>query len=737
MDYSTDAPPQILLTSLHQTQHCSSNFNAQHFVCRVLFICKTALLPMLAAALILHMLLGIPSSARAQRSKAPLQGAPVRTGQSGTSQAAPSPSRTGQPSQKPHNTQSIQQDSARTTDDSKSAAGMPTNSSTSNEVDIIWGVKIPTRDGIRLNATLVKPKDSKTPLPVIFTFTPYISDTYLARAVFFAKNGYHFALVDVRGRGNSEGIFEPFAMEGRDGYDVTEWLAAQSWSNGKVTMWGGSYAGWNQWATLKESPPHLATIVPVASCYPGVDFPMTGNIFSSYDIRWLTFTSGVTSNSNLFGLEEYWNQKFRDRFVQHIPFAKLDSLTGNMTSFFQTWLKHPTPDEYWDAASPTPKQYERMNVPILTITGHYDGDQLGAITYYKLHQRHAPPSARESHYLIIGPWDHAGTRSPTRNVGGIDFGAACLLNMNQIHKQWYDWTLKGSAKPEFLQKRVAYYVVAANPAQSRWKFADNLESIANARRTLYLSSNTPTYLMSIDKSKSAESLETLANAQRIRAWSARAASDVFHSGDLTERKPADELPDQYIYNPLDVTAAEREVKPSEHYITDQNVALQLNGNGVIYHTEPFTEDTEVSGHVRLTLWMSIDAPDTDFQALLYEILPDGTSVLLTSDQLRARYRLSLRTAQPVKIGEIARYEFTQFPFFSRLVSKGSRLRLVVTSPNSIFLQKNYNSGGDVSLETARNARTVRVSIYHNATYPSALELPLVLNTKDAKDKESQ
>ena len=88
------------------------------------------------------------------------------------------------------------------------------------QVDQEWGVKIPLRDGVRLNATVYRPHEQKGPLPVIFTLTPYIGDSYLDRATYFSQNGYVYALVDVRGRGNSEGRFEPFANEGRDGYDI-------------------------------------------------------------------------------------------------------------------------------------------------------------------------------------------------------------------------------------------------------------------------------------------------------------------------------------------------------------------------------------------------------------------------------------------------------------------------------------------------------------------------------------
>jgi predicted acyl esterase len=71
-------------------------------------------------------------------------------------------------------------------------------------VDLIWGFKIPMRDGVSLNGTVYKPAGQKDPLPVIFTLTPYVSDSYHNRAYYFAQHRYVFVLVDVRGRGNSE-----------------------------------------------------------------------------------------------------------------------------------------------------------------------------------------------------------------------------------------------------------------------------------------------------------------------------------------------------------------------------------------------------------------------------------------------------------------------------------------------------------------------------------------------------
>jgi uncharacterized protein len=560
------------------------------------------------------------------------------------------------------------------------------------QVDLLWGVKIPMHDGVKLDATVYKPHDQKAPLPVIFTFTPYIADSYFARAMYFAKNGFVYALVDVRGRGNSEGNFEPMANEGRDGYDVVEWFAKQPWCDGKVAMWGGSYAGFDQWSTLKEFPPHLATIVPAAAVHPGVDFPFLHNVFYSYVMQWLTFTSGDTGNLNLFERGSFWTSKFTDLYMQHLPYKDLDRIVGNTSTYFQKWIQHPTPDAYWAAMTPTPDDYRRIDIPILTITGDYDGDQPGALTYYRRHMQYGSAEGKAKHYLIIGPWDHPGTRTPKKEVGGLTFGDASVLDLNHLHKEWYDWTMKDGPKPEFLKKRVAYYVTGAEV----WKYADSLEAISNESRKLYLSSQDGH------------------------------ANDVFHSGQLLPQTPGAESPDHFVYDPLDTRPAALEQKEfPPNYLTDQTDALNLFGDGLVYHSDPLQEDTQITGFVKLVVYISMDVPDTDFSVQVDDIKPDGTSIQLTSDLMQARYRESLTEAKLVTPGEINRYKFTGFTFFSRRITKGSRLRLIIRCPNTIEFEKNYNSDGVVADESGKDARTAHITLYHDAGHASYLEIPIV------------
>ena len=569
------------------------------------------------------------------------------------------------------------------------------------DYDIRWGVKIPMRDKVELNATLYFPKvpdGSQPKTPVIFTLTPYISDSYHSRGAYFASHGYVFALVDVRGRGNSGGEFEPFANEPRDGHDVVEWLAQQPFCDGKVAMWGGSYAGGDQWATAKEFPPHLTTIVPVASAHQGYDYPGLNNINYAYDVQWFTHTSGHTGQLNLFGDSKFWRTKFLDAYKKHIAFQTLDSFVGNPTQNFQRVLKHPTPDGYYDAMSPSVEQFKKLSMPILTITGQYDGDELGAMLYYRDFMANASPEARAKHFLIIGPWDHAGTRTPTDEVGGVKFGKDAILDLNDLHRQWYDWTMKNGAKPQFLKNQVAYYLLAAgnSGANGEWKYTDSYANLIANPKTFYFDS------------KSGD------------------ANGAFRSGALSEAKPQGGA-DKFTYDPLDTHRGEEVegIEPNDKIAgLDQKLPLSIGEDGLVYHTAPLPKETPLVGCPVITLWVSIDTPDVDLEADLYEIQPDGTSIALWTDVRRLRYRDSLREAKLVKPGEIVKCDFNPGLFVARKLMKGSRLRLVVTAPNSIFWQKNYCSGGVVADETAKDARTCHVQVSHDAEHASAAQLPL-------------
>ncbi len=553
-----------------------------------------------------------------------------------------------------------------------------------------WGVKIPMRDGVELNATIYRPNDwHGQQLPSIVTITPYISDRYHPDAQYFARHGYAFLVVDTRGRGNSEGNFEPMRVhDGLDGHDVVEWVAEQFWSNGKVALRGGSYGGYNQWATAKNFPPNLTTIVPIASAFPGVDFPMNYNVAYPYGIRWTTLTSGRTANGRTFGDQDFWERKFLRYHTSGMAFAELDKLVGNTGTAFAQWQQHPTQDSYWAVATPSNDEFSRINLPMLTITGYYDGDQPGAMEYYRRHMQFALRNATSRHYLLLGPWNHSGTRAPVQEFGGLKFGDAMMFDAFALDKQWYDWTMGSGSRPELLKDRVTYFVAGAN----EWKSAPSLGTITD------------------------QSLE-------LRLGSDYFDHTVFRSGKLAESQDGSVTQSRYIYDPLDTSWAE--LGQGEHYLTDQAEVIRTDGSGLIFHSDIFDEATEITGYIQLDAYLEMDVPDTDINVTLYEIKADGSSIALTGETQRARYRESLQQQTLIVPGEVNLFTFDRFYFFSRLIAKGSRLRLFIRPANGLNNQRNYNSGKPVSFETSEDARTANVKLHHSERYPSKLILPIV------------
>lgn len=563
-----------------------------------------------------------------------------------------------------------------------------------SEVTIVWGVKIPLRDGIKLNGTLYLPANAAECAPCIVTLTPYISDSYHERGMYFAGRGLPFIAIDVRGRGDSEGIFQPMIQEASDGYDAVEWLARQPYCNGRVAMWGGSYAGYNQWATAKEFPPHLATIVPAAAPYLGVDFPMRNNIFYPYVLQWLAYTAGRALQMQAFNDQEYWSSLYRRWYSSGRSFRDLAVSLGLQSTRFEEWLSHPEPDDYWDIYNPTAEHYRSFQIPILSITGIYDDDQPGALEHYRLHMRYRPADSSDRHYLIIGPWDHSGTRTPRSEVGGVEFGYASLLDLPRLHAEWYSWTMGEGERPEFLKKQIAYYVTGAE----EWRYANSLGEVTSRRLQYFLDSETN-------------------------------ASDIFSGGILTSTVGYG-VPDHYRFDPNQADAPELDAEAlvSPYSLVDQTVTMALSGKLLAYHTEPFVEEVEITGFMRLSVWLAIDTQDTDFYVSVYELESEGRSIRLATDAMRARYRKDMRSATLVSTSEPLRYDFERFTFTSRRVKKGSRLRLIIAPIGRLvdgtFVQKNYNGGGVVADEDARNGRAVTVRLFHDASYPSALDIPI-------------
>lgn len=301
-------------------------------------------------------------------------------------------------------------------------------------------VLLKTRDGAFVTVMVARKKGVTEKLPAIFQFTIYARRTDSLKIQEAADRGYVGVFAYTRGKWNSPG--EPLAYEtdGRDAYDVIDWISKQPWSDGRVGMYGGSYNGFTQWAATKKLHPALKTIVPSAAVAPGLDVPMTNNVQMSFVFSWTYYTS----NNKFLDEKDYnspqWNQLYWKWYNAGLAYHTLDSLTGRgVNHMFKHWVAHPTYDQYWQDMIPYKKEFADINIPVLTTTGYYDGGQIGGMYYYREHLKY---NHNANHYVIIGPYGHFGSQGhPDPVFNGYRIDDAARVNIHEIIYQWFDYIL--------------------------------------------------------------------------------------------------------------------------------------------------------------------------------------------------------------------------------------------------------------------------------------------------------
>lgn len=537
-----------------------------------------------------------------------------------------------------------------------------------NTEDIIYviqdSVLIPTKSGIDISATIVRNKETATPLPVILFYTTYYqgkTDDYFAKIS--ADRDYVGIVAYARGIRTNLKEYASYEHEGTDVYDIIDWISKQWWCNGKVGMFGGSYTGYSQWATTKNIHPALKTIVPQVSVMPGFDSPMENNVPYGNILGW--------ANDNIYKNKPYDRGLVFEWFNQGSAFRRLDSLGGQPNPFFQKWLQHPDYDAYWQSMVPTPQEYSRIDIPILSTTGYYDGSQIGAIEYFKLHNKY---NKNANHYFVIGPYDHWGGQSnPQKNLMGYEIDSVANISIRELAFQWLDYILKDKPKPELLKAKVNYQVMGTN----EWRHAPSLQAINNDTLTFYL-----------DKTM------------------------------LVPQKPKKE---GFEKQTLDFKDRESQ----NNYYTPQIIFDTLDAsNGLIFKTQSFESDFSINGSFFGNLFATINKKDMDVSLALYELMPDGNYFFLTRYVGRASYAKDNTKRQLLKPNKKESIPFDNTRFVSKKISRGSRLVILLNINKHPFEIINYGSGKPVSDETIKDAGEPLQIKWHNDSY---LKIPVWKN----------
>jgi putative CocE/NonD family hydrolase len=545
-----------------------------------------------------------------------------------------------------------------------------------------FGVRVAMRDGVRLAADLWFPKTDGR-YPTILVRTPYQKDwtvptqNFAELGAFYAKHGYVLMVQDVRGRGDSAGEFNFFFSDENDGYDTVEWIAKQSWSNGRVGMMGGSYLGTVQWLAARARPPHLVCIVPRVSAGRYFDeIPYQGGAFAlEWALTWLNDTSDHTEQRfNLRGLD-------LENVFEHRPLLTSDLALGRKMRLFREFLQHSTLDEYWRRIQFVPADFRRIAIPALTITGWFDDDQSGSLFYWRGMRTYS--SAREQQFLLLGPWTHAGSGSGgSQKLGGFAFPQSALYDPRAIHLAFFDRFLKGTGTWTFPRARV--FLTGSN----KWLDLPDYPPHNVVARPLYLHS------MGRANTRAGDGL---------LQWS----------------KPQDEAPDAFVYDPA------KPVMPhaSEGPGSDQGY-LEDRQDMLVYTSKALRNPLTILGDITVTIYAATDGKDTDFTARLIDVQENGESLPLgpVVGIIRARYRLSYEHPSLLTPDKIEPYRIELFDIGHTFLP-GHKIRLEISSSYAPGFDPNPNTGNPIPTDTS--SRVAHQRIFHSADRASHIDMPVL------------
>jgi putative CocE/NonD family hydrolase len=540
---------------------------------------------------------------------------------------------------------------------------------------------ITVRDGTKLAIDIYRPAEFghpvSTPLPVIWTHTRYHRERslppWLSRMLMY---GYVVAAADVRGAGASfgtwQGNFSP--EETQDAYDITEWLAAQPWSNGNIGMYGGSYLGMTQYMAASTAPPHLKAIVPEKSGFDAYSFAYAGGVFyNDFFAQWTAYvkeldTSGApvdqdTDRSQLAAaLQMHQANRSLLQVLAVMPYRDSRDVQTN-EQLYQT----RSPSSHLNAI-------RNSRVAIYHWGGWYDLFTRDTLLWFK--------NLSNPQKVIVGPWAHAQTWS----ISDIE------------HLRWYDYWLKGINNGIMQEPPIYYYTMGEGAAvgwHSAWQWP-----LPNQQPTSFYFSGEP-----------AGSLKST------------------NGGSLSRTPPANASgKDNYVvdYSTTTGNTSRWDSGTGTGYFAYPGL-IRNDEKGLTYTTPPLAAPVEVTGHPIVHLWVTSTAKDGDFFIYLEDVKENGYSSYVTEGTLRASHR-ALAAAPYDNFGLPYHRSFAED--FAELPGDPTELVLDL-QPTSYMFDVGHRIRVTITGADKDNALTPAqsppptVSVYRDADHASRIVLPII------------
>ncbi len=621
------------------------------------------------------------------------------------------------------------------------------------EVFLDGDVRVPMRDGVHLATDVYLPSSEPGELPeavpTLLLRTPYgkrYADHGWGR--WFARRGYAVVIQDVRGCFGSEGEFALLVNEAEDGADTLAWIDEQPWSNGEVGTWGNSYAGFTQLAAATQGPSNLRSMVPNQCASQAWRSSIRHG--GAFELRWLAWafwhaatnpaSSTDPATRHALGLAATTTRDVLSR----LPLRPGESPL-RLVPAYERWLMrmlHQADEEgFWTSPALAPARCaEGMPASsVLLLGGWYDSYARSTVELYETLSSQDHLDVR----LVMGPWVHGQPSLEASVAGDIDLGPdARIGDLRELHLHWFRQTLghDRSAVPSeqmVVDPPVEIFVMGGGGGArtssghlqhgGRWRAERTWPVTGSGPQALYLHGD----------------------------GQLRPAPPPHDGGATTFRfDPADPVPT--IGGNVSSHAELPPLPPGLHDQADAGGAgrlghivapggfdqaghagifgcrspygpLAARADVLSFRSEPLEQDLEVTGSVKVVLYVQTTVSDTDVTAKLIDeyppsrSYPNGYALNLTDSITRLSYRTG-GSAVPVSPGEVVEVTIELYPT-SNLFVAGHRIRVDISSSNFPRFDVNPNTGDNPNV--TRRRVVADNTVLHRLDRPSRLVLPVV------------
>ena len=577
-------------------------------------------------------------------------------------------------------------------------------------VTISYDIGTPGAGGTRLAADLYLPPEADRPAPTVLIRTPYPRGDQRhprSEAQGFARRGYAVLVQSMRGRFGSEGVFAPYASSVEDGRSTLDWIATQTWSNGRVGTYGCSALGESQLILAKaRHPAHRALIAQSAgggmgwvegrATYFGV-FEGGVPLLSSM-AGWFFQSGAKDSAASIRQLEVPPQGRGPGGSLELGTLPSLAILRDQTpyTSDYEWMLQTPLGDPAWDRLGYV-RDGDRFTAPALHINSWFDQGVSATLHAARFMAAQADSPAAHEQPVIIGPGMHCttGRRMGSHRLGELQVDGAQPA-LFDTYLSWFDRWLKddggsradvGSGLPA-----IRYYVMR----EDRWLDAASWPPPAARPMRWFLDSRGQANTRDGD------------GVLRLAPPDAPAVDRLLYD-------PGNPVPTRGGTFCCTADAGARQGSVDQRDI-------ELRKDVLVYSSPPLEQALRIVGPVRAGLQVATSATDTDFTARLVDVAPDGRALNIRDSALRLRYRNGITDPTPAVPGEIYPIEI-DLGDIAWQVPAGHRLRLQISSSNFPRLERNLNGSGDNA--SATEVIVARNEVHHGPARPSWIEFPVL------------